>query len=129
MDIEQVYNTIDKIITAQKKARIANDYNTILLNCEALLEYMPQLIIYSVEQESEYRRVEFKVSNDESVSQKDGDKVIMKKNTSAYAEVAAKSSEHYKNWQKSKQFIELLYEMVQMGKKLAGSVDNELKAH
>lgn len=128
MDIDQVYNTIDTIIKAQKKARLSNDYNTILLNCEALLEYMPKLIIYSVEQESEYRKVEFRVSNDESASQKDGDKVIMKKNTSAYAEVSAKSSEYYKNWQKAKNFIELLYEMVNMGKALAKSVDRELNA-
>jgi hypothetical protein len=120
MDIDTIYKTIDAIVRSQKKARSNNDFLTIMKNAEALLEYMPQLIVYSVEQEAEYRKFEAKLAN-ESES-------IGKRNSGSYCETQAKATDFYRNWQQSKQFIELMYEMVQMAKKLAGSVDNELKA-
>lgn len=119
MLVTEVYRTVDVIIKAQKKARANNDYNTILVNAEALLEYMPTLINYSVEQESEYRKFEAGLTDQQTES---------KRNTSSYCETQAKATDYYKNWQQSKQFIELLYEMVNMAKKLAGSVDNEFKS-
>lgn len=120
MNIEEVYKTINVIIAAQKKARANNDYNTILLNAEAMLEYMPTLIEYSVDQESAYRVFEAKLSDEVTEG---------KRNSSAYCDTQAKATQEYRNWQYSKNLIELLYEMVNIAKKLAGSVDNELKAN
>lgn len=120
-NIEQIYKVIDIIIKAQMKARKANDYNSILLNCEALLEYMPSLINYSVGQESEYRKFEATLADTIPLGE-------TKRNSSAYCETQAKATDHYKNWQQSRNFIELLYEMVQMGKKLAGSIDKEFNS-
>jgi hypothetical protein len=52
-----------------------------------------------------------------------------KRYTSSYAETKSKATDFYAEWQKAKQFIELMYEMVNMAKKLAGSVDKELNAN
>lgn len=118
-NIEQVYKTIEIIIKSQKKARAMNDYNTILVNAEAILEYMPELIGYSVDQESEYRK--FEAGMIDGVYEG-------KRLTSSYCETKAKATDYYKQWQYSKGFIELLYEMVNIAKKLASSVDKELNA-
>lgn len=115
--ISDTYNTIDAIIKANKKARKDNDYMTLMMNGEALLEYIPELIAYNVDEEHEYRKFEARLL-DEKIEGK-------KPNTSSYCEAQAKATESYKNWQRSKQIIELMYEMVQMAKKLATGVDKE----
>lgn len=118
--IDEVYLTIDAIIAAQKKARKENDFLTLLVNSEALLEYLPSLINYSVNQESEYRKFEAKL-----IDEKDENG---KRFSGAYCETKSKATDYYRDWQRAKLFIELIYEMVMMGKKLAGSVDKELNA-
>jgi len=118
--MEELYKTIDLIVAHQKKARKNNDFYTLMKNGEALLEYMPDLIRYSVSQEAEYRKFEATTVNEVDSAGK--------MRTSSYAETQAKATDFYKNWQQAKLFIELIYEMVQMSKKLAGSVDKELKA-
>ena len=117
--IDSIYKTIDKIIQAQKKARRENDYLTLMTNGEALLEYIPELIIYSIEQESLYRKFEAKLSDEYQ-----GDK----RNSSAYCETHAKAQDSYKEWMKTKMFIELIYEMVNMSKALGRGLNNEIKA-
>ena len=117
--MEQIYKTIDLIFAHQKKARQSNDYLTLMVNAEALLEFIPQLINYSVEQESEYRKFEAGL-----IDKKDGDKKL----SGAYCETKAKATSFYKEWSKAKQFIELMYEMVNLSKKLASSVDKSLQA-
>lgn len=117
--IDNIYKTIDKIIQAQKKARRENDYLTLMLNGEALLEYIPELIIYSIGQESEYRKMEAKLSDEYT-----GDK----RNSSAYCETQAKASDFYKEWNKTKMFMELMYNMTNMAKALAKGIDNEIKS-
>lgn len=117
--IEETFKIIDKIIEAQKKARRENDYLTLLSNAEALLEYLPKLIEYSVEQESQYRKFEA------ALSDKVSDETTGKRNTSAYCETQSKATDFYKNWQKTKLFIDLVYEMVNISKKLMSSVNNE----
>jgi len=119
--IEDIYKTIDIIVKAQKKARQNDDYLTLMVNAEALLEFIPQLITYSVEQESEYRKFEAKYSNEKDEKGK--------LNSGAYAETQAKATEWYKEWRKAIQFIELMYEMVNLSKKLATSVDKSLQAN
>lgn len=118
--IEQIYKTIDKIIASQKRARTDHNYLKMIENAEALLEYMPTLINYSVDQEAEYRKYEMGMTTIE----KDG-----KAPTSSYCETHAKATDFYKEWQRSKQFIELLYEMVQMSKKLMTNDTKEFKAN
>ena len=117
--MEEIYLTIDKIIQVQKKARRANDYLTLMTNAEALLEFIPKLITYSVNQEGEYRKYEAKLS----LELTDG-----KKNTNSFCETQAKSTIFYSEWQKSKLFIDFIYEMVAMSKKLAGGVSREFNA-
>jgi len=117
--MENIYKTIDIIFAAQKKARQSNDYLTLMVNAETLLEFIPELIRYSVEQESEYRKFEAGL-----IDEKDGEKKL----SGAYCETKAKATSFYKEWSKVKQFIELMYEMVNLSKKLAGSVDRELNA-
>jgi len=118
--MEQIYKTIDLILQHQKKARQSNDYLTLMVNAEALLEFMSKLINYSVEQESEYRKFEAGL-----IDEKDGEKKL----TGAYCETKAKATSFYKEWIKAKLFIKLIYEMVNLSKKLAGSVDKELQAN
>lgn len=119
--IDEIYKTIDVIVQEQKKARQRNDYLTLMTNAEALLEYLPELIRYSVDQEAGYRKYEARIANEED------DKG--KKLTSSFCEVQAKATDFYKEWQKAKQFIDLLYEMVNMSKKLAGGVSKEYNAY
>lgn len=119
MEIAQVYKTIDTIIEAQKKARRNNDYITLLTNSEALLEHLPALINYQVDQEALYRKFEAKLADEFS-----GDK----RNSSSYCETQAKATEYYTEWQRAKLFQELIYEMVALGKKLASSVDKEFNS-
>lgn len=121
MEITKIYSIIDVIIEAQKKARQNNDYNTILLNAEALLEYLPRMIDHCVDQEAEYRKFEAKMSDEKDENGK--------RFSGAYCETKAKATDYYKEWQRSKQFIELMYELCNMAKKLAGSIDSELNAH
>ena len=117
--MEQIYKTIDIIFAAQKKARQSNDYITLMINAEALLEFIPQLINHSVEQEAEYRKFEAGL-----IDEKDGEKKL----SGAYCETIAKATSFYREWTKAKMFIELMYEMVNLSKKLATSVDRELVA-
>lgn len=118
--MEELYKTIDVIIKAQQKARQNNDYLNLLLNAEALLERIPQLINYATTQEGEYRKFEAKLSDEFDVNNK--------RNSSAYCDTQAKATDFYREWQKAKLFTELIYEMVNLAKKLAGSVDKELNA-
>ena len=121
MKIEEVYKTIDVIIASFKKARHNKDYLTLMSNGLALLEYLPSLINYSIDQESEYRKFEAKMS--------DGREDTGKKFTGSYCETKAKATDFYKEWQRAKSFIELTYELVQISKKLASSVDKEFNAN
>jgi len=118
--MDDIYKTIDTIIASQKKARSRNDYDTLLLNGEACLEYAYQLIIYGVEQESAYRKYEAGLA--------DGVDENGKKNTGAYCETKAKATPEYREWQKAKLVVELLYDLANMGKALAKGVDRTLQA-
>lgn len=120
--MEAIYQTIDLIIDAQKKARKNNDFLTLLVNSEALLELLPKLINYSVDMESQYRKFEAKLAD----LMDEGKKRL---NSSAYCETQAKATDEYREWQKAKLFQELIYEMVNIGKKLAGSVDKEFNSN
>lgn len=119
MDIQQTFLTIDTIIKSLKLKRISHNYLGLMEDALALLEYTPSLIEYCVDKESEYRKFEASLTNEE----KDG-----KKNSSAYCETQAKATDYYKDWQKTKLFLELIYEMVNVAKKLANNIDSELNS-
>ena len=119
-NIEQIYKTIDLIVDSFKKHRRNNDFVNLLTDGLALLEFIPQFINYSVEQESEYRKFEAGL-----IDEVDENK---KKLTGSYCETKAKATSFYKEWSKAKMFIDLMYEMVNLSKKLAGSVDLSLQA-
>lgn len=70
MEIIKLYTLIDTIVLAQKKARHNNDYLTLMLNAEALLENLPTLINYAVDQESNYRKYEAKIANEKDENDK-----------------------------------------------------------
>ena len=118
--METLYKIIDRIIAEQKKARQNNDYLTLMVNAEALLEYIPELIKYSVDMESMYRKFEAKLANEKDENNK--------RLPSSYCETQAKALDSYADWQRAKQFIDLMYEMVNMSKKLAGSVNSEFNS-
>lgn len=130
MKIEEVYKMIDTIIRSLKKSRQNKDYLTLMTSGFALLEYSPELINYSVDQESEYRKYEAKLSNEYEVIVIQGVTANAKgkRNTSSYCDTQAKATDYYKEWQRAKNFIELIYELVNMAKKLASGVDKELNA-
>ncbi len=117
--MEETYKTINIIVEAQKKARRNNDFLTLMTNGEALLEFIPQLIDYSITKESEYRKYEAGLANE-----MDG----LKRNSGSYCETQAKATDYYSEWQKTKMTIDWIYEMVNLSKKLATSVDRELNS-
>ena len=56
------------------------------------------------------------------------DEVNGRKITSAVAETNAKATNFYKEYKKASLYRELMYEVVQVCKKLAGSIDKEITA-
>lgn len=118
--MEEIYQTVDLIMLSQKKARARHDYITLMENGLALLERMPKLIEYSTEKEHEYRVFEARLTDERDDTGK--------KLTGSYCETQAKATEAYKEWRKAEKFMDLMYEQVQISKKLAGSVDKELSA-
>ena len=103
-----------------KVARQTLNYDKLLLNGEACLEYAYQLILYGVDQESEYRKFEASLADklDENG----------KKFTSAYCETKAKATDAYREWQRAKLVVELLYDLANMGKALARGIDRSVNA-
>lgn len=120
MEIQETYKVIDKIIKSFKKDRHEHNYLGLMESALALLEYTPTLINYSVEQEAEYRKFEARLA-DTTIQDDKG----IKRNSSAYCETQSKATPFYKEWQRTKNFIELVYELVNIAKKLANSVDSD----
>ena len=73
-----------------------------------------------VTQEKEYRKEEARLANENDQNGKRIVEHIVKRKQ--------RLRTFYTEWQRSKQFIELVYELVNMSKKLAGSVDKEYNA-
>ncbi len=110
-----IYKTLDAIKNSNLKARRNNDFNTLLVNGQALLDWLPNLIDYNVEQEHEYRKFEAEQLSGENI-------------TSSKAEALAKATVFYKEFIRSKNYISWIYECVNMSKKLASDINNNLKA-
>lgn len=115
--MEEIYKTIDLIIEYQKKARRENNFVRLVINAEALLELIPRLIDHSVTQEGLYRKFEATMSNERDDTGK--------RYTSSYSETQAKATDMYTEWRKADKFIELMYEMVNLSKKLVSTVEKD----
>lgn len=111
----EIYETLTLIKNSNKKARKDNNYYQLLLNAQALLDYLPDLIDYNVEQEHLYRKYE-------------ASQLIIDTMTSAKAETMAKATEHYKEFIRSKNYREWIYEAINIAKKLAIDTDKNLKS-
>lgn len=111
----EIYKTLEAIKNSNKKARQQNNYYQLLLNSQAMLDYLPDLIDYNVEQEHLYRRYEAEELTKENM-------------TSAKAETNAKATEYYKEFTRSKLYREWIYEAINIAKKLAVDTNNNFKA-
>jgi heterodisulfide reductase subunit B len=117
----QVYETIDIITKKFRADRKANNYLGLVEDGLALLEEVPKLVDISISQEAEYRKFEAHLADERDENGK--------RFTNSYCETQSKATEHYKEWQKAKQLIEFVYELVNMSKLLAKGVTKEFNSH
>lgn len=115
-----MFEVIEKILADTKKKRANHDYFGIVLNAEAILEYLPAIINYEVEQEQQYRQFEAKLALERDESGK--------LRTGSYCETQAKATPFYPEYRKAQLFRELMYEVINISKKLAGSIGKEFNA-
>ena len=115
-----VYETIEIITSKFRKDRKINNYLGLLEDGLALLEEVPKLIDISITQESEYRKFEALLADEKDENGK--------RFSNSYCETKSKATDFHRDWQKAKQITELAYELAQMSKMLARSVDRDIKA-
>lgn len=115
------YETIDIITKKFRADRKANNYLGLVEDGLALLEEIPKLVEISIIQESEYRKFEARLSDEKDENGK--------RFTNSYCETQSKATDYYKDWQKAKQTIEFVYELVNMSKILARGVSKEFNAN
>lgn len=116
-----MFDAIDKILADTKDARQHKQYDRIIINAQAVLDYLPAIIRYEVEQEAQYRQFEAKLALERDENGKP--------RTGAYCETQAKATQFYAEYRKSSLFRELMYEVVQISKKIARSHEQEYNAH
>ena len=112
-------NVVELIIQKQAQARKNDDEYTMLQNGAELLEYVYPLINLSAKNQSVYRKVEADLQ-DEWV---DG-----KQRSAAYAEAHAKATKEFIEYERIEDLIEWIYQMSNMSKRMAGDVNNRMKA-
>lgn len=117
---ELVYKAIDKIASENKKARDSGNYFALVLNGQMCLNHIASLISHSIEQQSLYRKFEARRLSELTTSNEKGKNGI--------AEVEAKATDYYKEWQRAEMTIELMYNLANMAKLLAKDVDKNLKS-
>lgn len=115
-----MFEVIEKIIADTKSKRIKNDYYGIILNAEAVLEYLPAILNYEVEQEHQYRTYEAKLALERDESGKT--------RTGAYCETQAKATPFYAEYRKAQLFRELMYEVINISKKLSSGINKEFNS-
>lgn len=115
-----MFEVIRKILENTKVKRQKNDFLGVINNAQAVLDYLPDIINYEVDQEHQYRAFEAELSE-----QRDD---TGKRYTGSYCETKAKATEFYKEYRRAQLFRELMYEVVQISKKLASSIDQNLNA-
>lgn len=120
MKLQEISNAIEIIMAENKKARDDSNYIKLIENGFQCLEYINPLINASVENEKKYRKYEAGMLlnlKSQGVKGKNGE-----------AEVLAKAEDSYTDWQHCIQLINLCYEMNNNAKKLADSLNKELRA-
>ena len=114
------YSIIKTVLDDSRRDRKEGDWFKLITNSEALLEYLTPIIDYEVEQESLYRKLEAKLSTEKDENGK--------RNTGQWCETQAKASDFYKEYRRAMLVRDQLYEIIQVSKKLAGSLDQEIKS-
>ena len=117
----KTYEIIDIITKKFRADRKANNYLGLVEDGLALLEEVPKLIEISITQESLYRQYEAKLSDERDDTGK--------RNTNSYCETQSKATEYYRDWQKAKQTIEFVIDLVNMSKILARGLTKEFNAN
>lgn len=120
METKSRFDIIDTIIKDTKQKHERHDEIGIISNAFVLLSHMSDLIKYEVDNEAIYRKKEA-----ELLSSFDN---TGKARTSSWAETNARASDEYKNYQKAMKFRDLLYEVVQLSKKVATATSKEFNA-
>lgn len=116
----EIYKNFEAIRQSNLKARKNNDYYTLLINAQALLDYAPDLIKIMVDNEHEYRKKEATLANTKDENGK--------YYSNSYCETQAKAGEEYREYIKAKATLDWLYESVNLSKKLAVDTDKNLTA-
>ncbi len=114
------YKIIQTILADSRQARQRGDWFKLITNSEALLEYLTPIIDWEVEKESCYRKFEANLAN-----KKDENGKLF---SGSYCETQAKATDDYKEYRRAMLVREQMYEIIQVSKKLAGSLDQEIKA-
>ena len=120
MTLKDITNTIDAIMADNKKARNENNYIKLIENGFACLEYINKIINISIDAEREYRKYEATLLME---LKEQGNK-----GKNGEAETRAKATEYYIEFRHCEQLLNLCYEMVNVAKKLADSLNDELRA-
>ena len=116
----EIYKIFEAIRKSNLEARKRNDYLTLMVNAQALLDYVPQLIEIMVNEEHEYRKFEAKLSQTKDENGK--------YYSNSYCETQSKATTNYKEYIKAKATLDWVYDSVNLSKKLATSVDQEMTA-
>ena len=119
MTLQEISKTIDVIMESNKQAREQNNYIKLIENGFECLGFINKLINIAIDSEKFYRKLEASTLL-ELKSQGN-------KGKNGEAEVVAKASQYYSDWQNAKMLIDLCYEMNNVSKKLADSLNNELR--
>lgn len=114
------YKVIQTILADSREARQKGNWFKLITNSEAMLEYLSPIIDYEVEQESLYRKFEADLSDN---TDENG-----KRFSGSYCETKAKATDFYKEYRRAMLVREQMYEIIQVSKKLAGSLDQEIKS-
>lgn len=114
----KVFDIINKVTASNIEARQNNNYYQLLINAQTVMDYIPELIEYTALKESEYRKMEAFYL----------DKFANEKGKNGMAEVMAKATDDYREWNKGKMFIDFSYDLVNLAKRLAVDTDKNLKS-
>ena len=120
MKLEELSKTIDAVFESNKEARSRNDFIKLLENGFECLGFVNRLTNIAIDNEREYRK--FEAITLLELKQQGN------KGKNGEAETRAKATDHYINMIHEHKLIELCHEMNNNAKKLADSLNNELKA-
>lgn len=120
MNIKEIGNIIDLIMEDNRLARANNNYIKLIENGFACLEYINKIINIMIDAEKGYRKYEAQLLLEL--------KEAGNKGKNGEAETRAKATDFYSDYRHCDLLLNLCYEMVNVAKKLADSLNDELRA-